>query len=104
MASESIASNSSLTRGLIIGLLFGFLVMVVLALLSDLKAVSQQIFEFNWALYPLVLGLTLVNYLLRGFQIPLLSAADWRTTHPHQREFSHLCSRFPIGGHARKGR
>jgi uncharacterized protein (TIRG00374 family) len=66
MPSES--TSSSLTRRLIIGLLFGFLVVLGLTLLSDLRAVSQHIFEFRWALYPVVLGLTLFNYLLRGFK------------------------------------
>ena len=67
MPQES-SKSSSLTRRLIIGLLFGFLVVLVLTLLSDLKAVSQHIFEFRWILYPIVLGLTLLNYLLRGFK------------------------------------
>jgi uncharacterized protein (TIRG00374 family) len=53
---------------LIIGLIFGFLVVLGLTLLSDLRAVSQHIVEFRWALYPAVLGLTLFNYLLRGFK------------------------------------
>ena len=67
MAQES-PKSTSLTRSLIIGLLFGFLVILALTLISDLKAVSQHIFEFCWILYPLVLGLTLFNYLLRGFK------------------------------------
>jgi uncharacterized protein (TIRG00374 family) len=41
---------------------------LALALLSDIRAVSQHIFEFRWALYPAVLGLTLFNYLLRGYK------------------------------------
>jgi uncharacterized protein (TIRG00374 family) len=68
MSSQSTSAPSSLTRRLIWGLLFGFLVVLGLTLLSDLKAVSQQIFEFQWALYPVVLALTLFNYLLRGFK------------------------------------
>jgi uncharacterized protein (TIRG00374 family) len=62
---SSTQKSNSLTRRLIAGLIFGFLVVLALALLSDLKAVSQHIFEFRWALYPAVLGLTLFNYLLR---------------------------------------
>ena len=72
---ESISENQhpspasqTLTRRLIVGLLFGFLVVLGLTLLSDLRAVSQHIFEFRWTLYPAVLGLTLCNYLLRGFK------------------------------------
>jgi uncharacterized protein (TIRG00374 family) len=58
--------SPSLTRRLIVGLIFGFLVVLALALLSDLKAVSQEFIDFLWVLFPAVLGLTLVNYLLRG--------------------------------------
>ena len=60
--------NQSLTRKLIAGLLFGFLVILALALLSDIRAVSQQMVNFRWALYPLALALTLFNYVLRGFK------------------------------------
>ena len=65
---QDTSKATSLTRRLIVGLIFGFLVVLGLTLLSDLRAVSQHIFEFHWALYPAVLGLTLFNYLLRGFK------------------------------------
>jgi len=60
--------NRSLTRRLIAGLVFGFLVVLVLTLLSDLQKVSHQFIGFRWGLYPAVLGLTLFNYLLRGIK------------------------------------
>jgi len=64
---KSIKKNS-ISRRLIIGIVFGFLVFLVLILISDLREVSQQVFNFRWALFPAVLGLTLFNYLLRGFK------------------------------------
>lgn len=55
----------SLTRRLILGLLFGFLVLLALALFGDVKQVSAQLLGFRWSLLPLVLSLTLFNYSLR---------------------------------------
>lgn len=59
------SSSTSLTRRLAFGLLFGFVVVLVLILASDLRQVSEHVLAFRWALYPLVFGLTLFNYTLR---------------------------------------
>jgi uncharacterized protein (TIRG00374 family) len=59
------AASQSLFRRLLAGLVFGFVVLVVLMLLGDIRQVSQQVLSFNWALFPAVLGLTQFNYLLR---------------------------------------
>lgn len=59
---------SSLTRRVALGLLFGFAVLLVLALAGDLRQVSAQMLAFRWALFPAVLGLTLFNYTLRFFK------------------------------------
>lgn len=61
-------SSSSLTRRLIPGLLFGFLVLLVLILVADLRQVGAHVRDFHWPFYPLVLGLTLCNYVLRFFK------------------------------------
>jgi glycosyltransferase 2 family protein len=58
-------SSPSILNRLIPGLLFGFLVFVVLALAGDLRQVGGRVRAFHWELYPLVLGLTLFNYTLR---------------------------------------
>jgi uncharacterized protein (TIRG00374 family) len=50
---------------LVPGLLFGFLILLVLLLLGDLRAILAHMQAFRWAFYPLVLLLTLVNYVLR---------------------------------------
>ncbi len=63
--SASTKNYSSLTRKLIPGLLLGFLVFVILVLLSDLRQVGAEIREFPWQIMPLVLGLSSVNYILR---------------------------------------
>jgi uncharacterized protein (TIRG00374 family) len=57
--------SHSITRRLVPGILFGFLVLLALALLADLRQVGDRFQEFNWLVFPLVLGLTLFNYTLR---------------------------------------
>ncbi len=57
--------SNTILRRLIPGLLFGFLVFLVLILIGDLRQVSSQVLGFKWKYYPLVLLLTLFNYLLR---------------------------------------
>jgi uncharacterized protein (TIRG00374 family) len=61
-------TKTTITHRLIAGLVFGFLVFLVLILISDLREVSQQVLNFRWTLLPAILGLTLFNYLLRGFK------------------------------------
>ena len=61
-------SQQSLTRRMLYGLLFGFLVMLALTLAGDIRQVGTQVLGFRWAFYPAVLLLTLVNYLLRGLK------------------------------------
>ncbi|HJW90581.1 MAG TPA: lysylphosphatidylglycerol synthase transmembrane domain-containing protein [Anaerolineales bacterium] len=59
------SNRSSLTRRLIPGLIFGFLVLLALLLAGDLRQVSGRLLTFHWAYYPLAILLTLVNYSLR---------------------------------------
>lgn len=56
---------ASLSRRLILGILFGAIVLIVLALAGDVKQVGEQMITFRWSLFPLVLLLTLTNYTLR---------------------------------------
>lgn len=60
--------SQSIAHRLIPGLIFGFLVFLVVVLVGDLRQVSQQVIGFRWELYPLVLLLTLFNYILRFFK------------------------------------
>jgi uncharacterized protein (TIRG00374 family) len=59
------SKGSSLTRRLIPGLLLGFVVFLILILVGDLQQVGDQVRNFQWQLFPIVLALTLWNYLLR---------------------------------------
>jgi len=59
------SKSNNLTRRLVYGLLFGFLVFLALVLIGDLRQVSHQVLSFRWSYFPLVIALTLVNYLLR---------------------------------------
>ena len=52
-------------RRLVPGLIFGFVIFLGISLAGDLLMVSTQVLQFRWALFPLVLALTLFNYLLR---------------------------------------
>ena len=60
--------SNTILRRLIPGFLFGFLVFLILILIGDLRQVSNQVLGFQWKYYPLVLLLTLFNYLLRFFK------------------------------------
>lgn len=55
----------NLRRRLIAGLVFGFLVIIGLALASDIRQVGDRLAGFAWGLLPLILAGTLFNYLLR---------------------------------------
>jgi glycosyltransferase 2 family protein len=57
--------TNPILRRLIPGLALGFIVLLVLFLVSDLRKVSLSLLHFNWILFPLVLVCTLFNYTLR---------------------------------------
>jgi glycosyltransferase 2 family protein len=51
-----------------IGLALGLVVIVGLALFSDIRAVAASLTDFYWPYVPVILSLTLLNYLLRFFK------------------------------------
>jgi len=57
--------GSPISRKLIFGLLFGFVVFVALILVGDIQQIGSEVRSFPWQIMPAVLGLTLWNYLLR---------------------------------------
>jgi uncharacterized protein (TIRG00374 family) len=63
-----VATEPILRRQLLAGLALGFVVVLVLLLLGDIRRVGDQLAGFTWALMPLILGCTLFNYLLRFFK------------------------------------
>jgi glycosyltransferase 2 family protein len=58
-------STQTVTRRLLPGLILGFVVLIGLALLGDLREVSQLLLQFKWEYFIAALGLTLLNYALR---------------------------------------
>lgn len=56
---------ATILRRMIPALLLGFLAFVVLAFLGDLQSVLLTIRDFNWKVFPIVIGFTLFNYLVR---------------------------------------
>ncbi len=60
--------KKTVIRRLFVGIIFGFLVVLGLTLISDIRQVKQHIFDFHWGYFPSVLGLTLFNYFLRGIK------------------------------------
>ena len=49
-------------------LLIGLAVVIVMGLVSDAREVARDLRAFRWELLPAILGLTLLNYLLRGWR------------------------------------
>jgi glycosyltransferase 2 family protein len=50
---------------ILLSLIFGVLVIGALSLVADVRQLGVTLSHFNWALLPLILGLTLFNYALR---------------------------------------
>lgn len=57
--------SQMITKRLLPGLVLGFLVLLGLALLGDLREVSKLLLHFRWEYFMIALGFTLLNYALR---------------------------------------
>ncbi len=55
----------SIAKRLIPGLVLGFVVLIGLALLGDLREVSRSLLSFRWEFFLVAVGFTLINYVLR---------------------------------------
>jgi len=92
-----------------LGLLLGFSVLIVLALVGDLRQVSQQVLNFRWSLFPLVLCLTLFNYTLRFFKWHLYTKQIGVSDLPYKESARMFVAGFPLAvtpgkvGEAMKG-
>lgn len=53
---------------IILSVIFGVIVVAGLGLFTDLGRLGASLRDFNWALLPAILGLTLFNYVLRFFK------------------------------------
>ena len=60
--------NSDLRRKLTIGFGLGLLVVGGLVLYGDIQEIAQLMQHFRWSLVPAILGLTIFNYILRGWR------------------------------------
>ena len=60
--------TQNIVRRLILGLIFGFLVLLIIILIGDIKEVSTRFLDFNWSNIFLVLAFTVMNYILRFFK------------------------------------
>jgi uncharacterized protein (TIRG00374 family) len=58
----------NLPRRLLTGLLLGFLVLLALIFIGDVRQVGSHLASFRWSLTPLILLGTLFNYVLRFFK------------------------------------
>lgn len=56
---------NSIAKRLVPGLILGFVVLIGLALLGDLREVSQSLLHFHWEYFLIAIAFTLVNYTLR---------------------------------------
>lgn len=65
LRSHSRMSFADLKHKLIVGLVFGLLVVAALAFFADLPQTLAALENFQWAYLPLILALTLLNYTLR---------------------------------------
>jgi len=65
---ETRLESRPLLRKLAAGLVFGFLAVLAVMLMGDIRQVGREVSHFRWVLYPAVLCLTLFNYLLRGYK------------------------------------
>lgn len=61
-------SLNAIVRRLIPGLIFGFVVLLALALVGDIRSVGQVMRDFDWRMALLALLFTLFNYGLRFFK------------------------------------
>jgi uncharacterized protein (TIRG00374 family) len=59
---------TNLRRKLAVGLGLGFAVFIGLVLYGDIQEISALLKTFRWELIPAILGLTLINYFLRGLR------------------------------------
>lgn len=77
-------NRHSIWRKLAPGLVLGFLVLIGLSLLGDLRQVGELMVQFNWWIFPAALMFTLINYTLRfikwHFYVGQIGARDfdWR--------------------------
>ncbi len=61
-------SVRSILRRMLPGIFLGFLVLLAVSFVGDLRQVAETVRNFDWHLYPFALLFTLVNYTLRFYK------------------------------------
>lgn len=88
--------NPNLRRRLLTGLLLGFLVVVALALFSDVHKIRDHLAGFSWRLLPLIVGGTLFNYTLRFLKWHYYLGLIGVGTLPWRRSLQLFIAGFPL--------
>ena len=78
------------------GFILGFLVLIVLTLIGDLKQVGGLLLHFNWWLFPLALCFTLFNYTLRFLKWHFYLHQIGIRTIPWRRSLRLFVAGFPL--------
>lgn len=78
------------------GLALGFVVLLAIMLLGDIRQVRAQVFAFQWAWFPLVLALTLFNYLLRFLKWHYYLGLVGVSQYPWRRSARLFVAGFPL--------
>lgn len=89
-------NTQSIIRRLIAGMIFGFLVFLIVILVGDLQQVSSQVINFKWIYFPLVLLLTLFNYILRFFKWHFYLGQVGVKDYPLQKSARLFLAGFPL--------
>jgi uncharacterized protein (TIRG00374 family) len=61
-------SSQNIFKRMLPGFSLGILVFIGLTLLGGFHSVGSEFYDFNWKVFPIVIGFTLFNYLLRFFK------------------------------------
>jgi uncharacterized protein (TIRG00374 family) len=88
--------SASLRRRLLTGLLLGFIVVLGLALLSDVRQVGGHLASFSWRLLPLILSGTLFNYTLRFLKWHYYLGLIGIRSFPWRRSLQLFIAGFPL--------
>jgi uncharacterized protein (TIRG00374 family) len=88
--------SASLRRRLLTSLLLGFIVVLGLALLSDVRQVGGHLASFSWRLLPLILSGTLFNYTLRFLKWHYYLGLIGIRSFPWRRSLQLFIAGFPL--------
>ena len=62
---ENSVSSQTIIKKIIPWLLVGFLILIALTFVGDIRQISELARDFHWEVLPIMMGFTLINYTLR---------------------------------------